>query len=92
MKPASPTGIDVKLDHRAQGVGADCFMNIVLIANGLTYRGEHSYRLIQEVSGVLSRRSIRHIGRTSPRDAASTSSKCVLPIRRARRTSAAHAS
>ena len=60
MKPASPTGIDEKFDHRAQGVRADCFMNIVLIANGLTYRGEHSYRLIQEVSGVLSRRSIRH--------------------------------
>lgn len=33
-------------------------MDIVLVANGLTNRGEHSYRLIQEVRGALERRSI----------------------------------
>jgi glycosyltransferase involved in cell wall biosynthesis len=33
-------------------------MDIVLIANGLTNEGEHSYRLIQEVCRVLDRRSI----------------------------------
>lgn len=33
-------------------------MDIVLIANGLTNRGEHSYRLIQEVSSALARRAI----------------------------------
>ncbi|MHB8883621.1 MAG: glycosyltransferase [Methylovirgula sp.] len=33
-------------------------MDMVLIANGLTNRGEHSYRLIQEVRGALARRAI----------------------------------
>ena len=33
-------------------------MDIVLIANGLTNKGEHSYRLIQEVRSVLDRRGI----------------------------------
>lgn len=33
-------------------------MNVVLIANGLTNRGEHSYRLIQEVRRTLVRRGI----------------------------------
>ncbi len=33
-------------------------MHIVLIANGLANRGEHSYRLIQEVRGALTRRGI----------------------------------
>lgn len=34
------------------------FMDIVLIANGLTNRGEHSYRLVQEVRSALGRRLI----------------------------------
>jgi glycosyltransferase involved in cell wall biosynthesis len=33
-------------------------MNVVLLANGLTDRGEHSYRLIQEVRRTLMRRGI----------------------------------
>lgn len=33
-------------------------MDITLIANGLTHRGEHGYRLIQEVRGALARRTI----------------------------------
>jgi glycosyltransferase involved in cell wall biosynthesis len=33
-------------------------MHIVLIANGLANRGEHSYRLIQEVRSALARRGI----------------------------------
>lgn len=33
-------------------------MDMVLVANGLTNRGEHSYRLIQEVRGALARRTI----------------------------------
>lgn len=41
-----------------QHAGTDSFMDIVLIANGLTNRGEHSYRLIQEVRGALMRRAI----------------------------------
>ncbi len=32
-------------------------MDVVLIANGLTNRGEHSYRLIQEVRDALTRRA-----------------------------------
>ncbi len=33
-------------------------MDVVLIANGMTNRGEHSYRLVQEVRGALSKRAI----------------------------------
>ena len=36
----------------------DSFKDMVLVANGLTNRGEHSYRLIQEVRGALARRAI----------------------------------
>ncbi len=35
------------------------FMDITLIANGLTHRGEHNYRLIQEVRAALARRTIK---------------------------------
>ncbi|MGO9006815.1 MAG: glycosyltransferase [Beijerinckiaceae bacterium] len=35
-------------------------MEVILIANGLTGLGEHSYRLVHEVSAALSRRNLRH--------------------------------
>ena len=34
-------------------------MEFILIANGLTHRGEHSYRLIHEVIGALDRRGLK---------------------------------
>lgn len=39
---------------------SDCDMEVILIANGLTGLGEHSHRLVREVSRALSSRNVRH--------------------------------
>ena len=44
--------------HLIVAIDVNSFIDIVLIANGLTNRGEHSYRLIQEVRGAFARRAI----------------------------------
>ena len=55
-------------------------MDIVLIANGLTSRGEHSYRLIEEVRAALARRVIGcHVYAARSLDPAIVEEKIAIP-------------
>jgi glycosyltransferase involved in cell wall biosynthesis len=55
-------------------------MDIVLIANGLSNRGEHSYRLIQEVRSTLARRAVRcHVYAARSLDPTIAKEKIAIP-------------
>jgi glycosyltransferase involved in cell wall biosynthesis len=56
------------------------FMDIALIANGLTNRGEHNYRLIQEVCPIFARRGMKcHVYASRSLDPAIVAEKIAIP-------------